>query len=228
VAAGQPRKLREGEPGLVHLPGEGRRGRTVEGQRVPPSLARLAFRLLASFVFLVVLVGAGENDYGPGLFSGLKPGETTAAAAIKRIGPPDSDYEAYVLGGEIDFFVNFPTPTLIASIYQEGRTKKKPVKTVRVLEYSNPHEPMKIAKLIFDGDKLWYAIVPMPPSEANPEKLEERYGKKPSITSRTRLMGHVLVSYRVFAYPDMGTAYAQEKEGEDFVFKVVFPPVAGR
>ncbi len=206
----------------------GRPGPLTYVRSTSPSLVRLAFRLLASFVFLVVLAGAGENDYGPGLFSGLKPGENTVAAVIKRIGTPDSDYTAYVLGNEIDFFVNFPTPTLIAAISQEGRATKKPVKTVRVLEYDDPDKPMEIAKLIFDGDKLWYAIVPMPPSEATPQKIEERYSRKPSITSRTRLMYHTLVSYRVFAYPDMGIAYAQEKEGEDFVFKVLFPPVAGR
>lgn len=181
--------------------------------------------LLACFCFLAPSIGlAEESDFGPGLFSFVKPLETTPAQVLARNGKPHGDYATWLVEGEVDFLVGFPSTTHMKAVAEKAKSLGKKVRKVRVLEYRDPDAFSDAAHLVFFEDKLWYALVPVSPSEATPKKVEDRYGRKPVVSTRTRLENDIVHSMTLHAFPDLGMAWVQTRT-EGFDRKAVFPPV---
>jgi hypothetical protein len=149
---------------------------------------------------------------------------------VRDVGKPTSDYTAYVLAGEIDYFVGFPTPDSIRQIHRLARESKSQVVAVQVLEYRDRNNFSEVAKLVFEGGKLWYALLPVSEAESAIVGLPARYGREAVISSMTRMLADVLMTYRIHAYPDLGVAYVerQRPDNDRFTFRVIFAPVANR
>ena len=175
----------------------------------------------------------GPDDDGPLLgrleqfdasFTFVKPGETTVAQSLHRLGAPAVDYPAWVTAGKMDWEIAAQTPDSLDHL-------PKPHEEVRVLEwYDARDESRPAAKLVFRRDVLWYALVPLTASESTPAKLEERYGRKPSNFVEGRLDADVGHSLTVYGYPDLGIAYVRDSSDDvdgvpSFRTKAIFPPV---
>jgi len=164
-------------------------------------------------------------DFNPALFATVKPG-MTPDEALRRIGKPHADYRAWVIAGEMDLLIGFPSPDSIHDLHERARAMKREVAEVRVLEYHHPEAVSRVARLVFQGDKLWYALVPASVSELTPEKIESRFGRKPLLSTRSRVDGaDLLTTVKVFAYPDAGVAYLLEGADDFFKTKCVFAPL---
>lgn len=182
--------------------------------------------LLASFCAFGSPVAHGaDSDFGPGLFTFVKPLETTPTQVLARNGTPHGDYATWLVEGEVDFLVGFPSTTHMKDVAAKAKKLGKKVRKVRVLEYRDPEAFSDAAHLVFFEDKLWYALVPVSPSEATPQKVEDRYGRKPVVSERTRLENDIVHSMTLHAFPDLGMAWVQTRS-EAFDRKAVFPPVA--
>lgn len=165
------------------------------------------------------------GDFTPALFAGVAPGTTTPDAAVRRIGAPHGDYKAWVVADEIDLFVEFPSPDALLEVHARAKKMKRKAVEVRVLEYRHPEAVSRVARLVFLGDCLWYALIPASASELTPQKIEGRFGRAPLQSTRTRTSRDLVLSLKVFAYPEEGVAYLMEGSDDYFKTKCVFPPV---
>lgn len=157
-------------------------------------------------------------------FAFAKPGETTVAEAIRRVGEPYPSYNAYVLEDEIDVLGTRSADLhLLREVHERASARGVRVIKVEVLEWSVPERLRPIAKFAFRGDKLWYAMTVPPPAETTPEQLTARHGKEPRISTQSRLMADMIVSAKIYAYPELGIAYAQ-RYNDRIDVKLVFPP----
>jgi len=168
------------------------------------SAAALALAALAGAPHAARAAGAAE--YGPALFSFVKPGETTPVLAKKLAGEPYLEYDVDVIEGERDVLINAESDEDVDARAEAAGKKET---TVHVLEWRNPDDFADAARLVFASGKLWYALLPLTPSESTPEKIEARFGKKPILTSQKRKQGDITYDVRIYSFPDDHTAYVR-------------------
>ena len=176
----------------------------------------------------VLLLAATDEPVPAARFAFLKPNVTTKADAVGALGEPYKRYPSKVPEGEIDVFVralDFESRTEVAK--RAAKRGVKPV-AVEVLEWEIARDSVEMAKLVCRGDKLWYAIHPVSPSESSPEKIEARWGKPPRRSERETLIADIHFTVDVYAYPEDGVAYLQRDSDAALDRKVVFPPVRPR
>ena len=101
------------------------------------------------------------------------------------------------------------------------RSIGKKLLEIHVPEIGNPRDLMGhyARVVVLDGTPL----VPFTPSEANPTKLAERYGRKTGVRPIAIDDGDVRYVAHLYEYPDLGVAYLQTT-GQAFEAKVVYPP----
>lgn len=157
----------------------------------------------------------------PAEYAFLVPGKTTPGEAIAALGKPEIDYPVYVIAGEIDVLVAFPSSDSLGQLY--ARAGKRKIVEMRSLEYPIDAYGMARAKLYFLDGRLAYAIVPASLSESTPDKFAARYGATPQRAVLTGTEGHVQVAAVVYPLPELGVALMGDRQG---AWKVIFPPRA--
>src|SRR5207248_1812716 len=112
------------------------------------------------------------EDFGPARFSFLRTGETRQDAARKLLGEPFLEYDTHVVESLPDPFVSMDDVEHYRWQLEQADRRRQALLDVHVLEYRDAVDAVIYAKLVFRKGVLWYALVPITPSEATLSSLE--------------------------------------------------------
>lgn len=177
-----------------------------------------------SILFGVLLLGAtaigpiGNDDHlNTVAFEFIKPG-VTRAEVDKRLGEPYVSSISVVIANHIDLFVD-EAPSADASPAKIAQ----PTENVHYYEYRPDKFPSEYARIVFRKGKVWYAMLPLRPSEMSVDKAEQRYGKKFIASKLQKKAGHLLSVMNIYRLPDKGVGLV-EVPGRGMTHRLVFPP----
>lgn len=173
-------------------------------------------------IALVLLAAASFLDpkghLSPAAFDFVEPG-VTRAEVERRLGKPWVSSETVIAKGEIDLFVDQLPP-------RRPNAKPRETETVRYYEYRPEDHPLEYARIVFRGDRVWYAQLPPQTTERTPKDLLGRYGPVFVENRFERSTGDLVRKYVIHRIPDRGLAFVEH--GGAITHRVVFPPVTAR
>lgn len=156
-------------------------------------------------MLLAALLAAASLQ--PSDFAFAHVGVTTPSDAVRQRGAPDLEYDAWTVRGRIDWFIAPPSEESIDRIADQAKQAGKKLEQVRVLEWDDPDEPSRSARLVFDGGVLWYALLPVSASETTPQQVADRVGHPATEIVDLAIPGDVRAPARVYGWRERGLAY---------------------
>lgn len=140
-------------------------------------------------------------------FEFLAPGKTTEEEATRRLGEPAVAYGAWVLEEQTGVFSYAMSPSKVLDLEERARSEGKRVERVRIAEWDVDNHRQR-ARLVFSGERLWYAVLPVSEDERAVEALKERYGMEPEVTTVEERIAHdVIIESRLLLFSEHGVAY---------------------
>jgi hypothetical protein len=151
----------------------------------------------------------------PAAFEFVMPG-VTRREVDKRLGKPYVSSGSVVVQGRIDLFVDEPR------MQPPGNGKPQLTEEVRYYDYRPRGHASEFARIVFRGDKIWYAMLPAHSAQATRAGVIATYGNVFEEQKLHRKDGHVLTVDVILWLRKKGLAFI-EKPGEGITHRVVFP-----
>lgn len=134
----------------------------------------------------------------------------------KRLGKPYISSPSVVVRGRIDLFVDELT------MQPPGKGKPQPTEEVHYYDYRPMQHSSEFARIVFRGDKIWYAMLPPHSGERTRGEVIAYYGNVFEEQKVHRRHGHVLSVDVILWLRKKGLAFI-EKPGQGITHRVVFP-----
>lgn len=135
----------------------------------------------------------------------------------KRLGKPYISSPSVVVQGRIDLFLD-EAPT------EQSKPQRAPQPTedVHYYDYRPDKFPSEHARIVFRGDKIWYAMLPPLNGEKTRAEIMTRYGNVFEEQKVHRRDGHIRSVDVILWLRKKGLAFV-EKPGRGIIYRVVFP-----
>jgi hypothetical protein len=168
------------------------------------------FHTLAPCLALLAYLALPSADAQP------RPGVTTRADVVARMGKPDMTFQSDVLAGDVDID---PTPGDSFSVDRmfrrmRGDADKRPIALYDVLQYwDGPTVTSRTSFVFLEGDdRLLYAVMHPSPSEKTYEAATKRYGREPVVERRLHEKGHIIMSTVHLVFAEEGVELVIERQ----------------
>lgn len=135
----------------------------------------------------------------------------------KRLGKPYISSTSVVVQGQIDLFLD-DAPTK----QSDPPRAPQPTEEVRYYDYRPDKFPSEHARIVFRGDKIWYAMLPPLHGEKTRAEIMARYGHVFEEQKVHRRDGHILSVDVILWLSKKGLAFV-EKPSRGITYRVVFP-----
>lgn len=137
-----------------------------------------------------------------------RPGVTTRADVLAKMGEPDMSFQADVLAGDVEIDPGPGDPYGINELLRRSREEgaKRPLALYDVMQYWDGPKGTSRSSFVFrEGeDRLLYAVVKPSPSEETYVKAQGRYGREPDIEQRIHESGHLIIKAIHLVYREEG------------------------
>lgn len=127
-----------------------------------------------------------------------RPGVTTRADVVAKMGEPDMSFRTDVLAGDVQIDPTPGDPYSIERVIRRSQADadKRTLAQYDVMQYwDGPRGTSRSSFVFLEGeDRLLYAVVKPSPSEESFEKATKRYGREPILERRQYESGHLLLN----------------------------------
>lgn len=133
----------------------------------------------------------------------------------RRLGRPYISSVSVVAVGRIDLFAD-------ELVQLPGNDKPQPTEEVRYYDYRPRQHSSEFARIVFRGERVWYAMLPTQSGARTREEVIAYYGNVFEEQKVHRRRGHILSVDVILWLRKRGLAFV-EKPGQGLTHRVVFP-----